>query len=54
MVVSNFVPSSGTLKFDDVVGVILSKEMRRKRTRKKSDNLLTMDNRDDKGREDRA
>jgi hypothetical protein len=28
MVVSNFVSSSDTLKFDDVVGVILSKEMR--------------------------
>jgi len=27
MVVSNFVSSSNTLKFDDVVGVILSKEM---------------------------
>ena len=27
MVVSNFVPSSNTLKFDDVVGVILSEEM---------------------------
>ena len=27
IVVSNYVPSSNTLKFDDVVGVILSKEM---------------------------
>ena len=27
MVVSNYVPSSNTLKFDDVVGVILSEEM---------------------------
>ena len=27
MAVSNFVTSSNTLKFDDVVGVILSKEM---------------------------
>ena len=27
MVVSNFVSSSNTLKFDDVVGVILSEEM---------------------------
>ena len=27
MAVSNFVPSSNTLKFDDVVGVILSEEM---------------------------
>ena len=31
MAVSNSVPSSNTPKFDDVVGVILSKEMRRKR-----------------------
>ena len=30
MVVSNYVPSSSTLKFDDVVSVILSEEMRRK------------------------
>ena len=27
MVVSSFVPTSNTLKFDDVVGVILSEEM---------------------------
>ena len=31
MDVSNSVPSSNTLKFDDVIGVIISKEMRRKR-----------------------
>ena len=31
MDVSNSVPSSSTLKFDDVVGVILSEEMRIKR-----------------------
>jgi hypothetical protein len=30
MVVSNFVSGSITLKFDDVVGVILSKVMKRK------------------------
>ena len=30
MVVSNFVSSSNTLKFDEVVGVILSEEMRQK------------------------
>jgi hypothetical protein len=30
MVVSNSVSGSNTLKFDDVVGVILSEEMRRK------------------------
>ena len=28
MVVSNFVSSSNTLKFDDAIGVILSEEMR--------------------------
>ena len=32
MTISNSVPSSNTLKFDDVVGVILSKEMQRKST----------------------
>jgi hypothetical protein len=30
MAISNFVSGSNTLKFDDVVGVILSEEMRRK------------------------
>ena len=30
MVVSNYVPGSSTLKYDDVIGVILSKETRRK------------------------
>ena len=30
MAVSNFVPGSGTLKYDDVIGVILSEETRRK------------------------
>ena len=43
--VSNYVPSSNTLKFDDVVGVILSKEMRRKRTGETSGNALTMESR---------
>jgi hypothetical protein len=32
MVVSNFVSGSNTLKFDDVVGVILSEEMQRKKS----------------------
>ena len=32
MVVSNFVHGSNTLKFDDVVDIILSEEMRRKST----------------------
>ena len=30
MAMSNFVPRSGTLKYDDVIGVILSEETRRK------------------------
>ena len=30
MVVSNFAPRSSTLKFDDVISVILSEETRRK------------------------
>jgi hypothetical protein len=34
-----------TLKFDDVVGVILSKEMRRKSTGETSGNVLNMENR---------
>ena len=33
MVVSKFVPGSCTLKFDDVVGVIIREEMRRKKHR---------------------
>jgi hypothetical protein len=45
MVVSNSVSGSNTLKFDDVVGVILSEEMRRKRTGDTSDNALNMENR---------
>ena len=45
MVVSNFVPSSDTLKFDDVVGVILSEEMQRKRTSETSGIALTMESR---------
>ena len=45
MALSNFVPSSNTLKFDDVVGVILSEEMRRKITGETSGNALTMESR---------
>ena len=30
MAVSNFVPGSSTLKYDDVIGIILSEETRRK------------------------
>ena len=45
MVVSNSVPSSNTLKFDDIVGVILSEEMRRKNIGETSGNALTMESR---------
>jgi hypothetical protein len=45
MVVSNSVSGSNTLNFDDVVGVILSEEMRRKRTGETSGNALNMENR---------
>ena len=45
MVVSNSVPSSNILKFDDVVGVILSEEMQRKSIGETSDNALTMERR---------
>jgi hypothetical protein len=44
MDVSKFVSSSNTLKFDDVVGVILSEEMRCKSTSETSGNALTMEN----------
>ena len=43
MAVSNSVPSSNTLKFDDVIGVILSEEMRRKIIGETSANELNMD-----------
>ena len=36
MAISNFVLSSNTLKFDEVVGVILSEEMRRRSTNETS------------------
>jgi hypothetical protein len=45
MVVSNYVSGSNTLKFDDVVGVILSEEMRQKSTSETSGNVLNMQNR---------
>jgi hypothetical protein len=45
MAVSNSVSGSNTLKFDDVVGVILSEEMRRKSTGETSGNALNMENR---------
>jgi hypothetical protein len=45
MAVSNSVSGSNTLKLDDVVGVILSEEMRRKSTGETSGNVLNMENR---------
>ena len=45
MAISNSVSGSNTLKFDDVVGVILSEEMRRKSTGETSGNALNMENR---------
>jgi hypothetical protein len=45
MVVSNYVPGSNTIKFDDVGCVILSEEMRWKSTGETSGNALTMENR---------
>jgi hypothetical protein len=45
MAVSNSVSGSNTLKFDDVVGVILSEEMRWKSTGETSGNVLNMENR---------
>jgi hypothetical protein len=45
MAISNSVSSSNTLKFDDVVGVILSEEMRWKITGETSGNVLNMENR---------
>ena len=41
MAVSNSVFGSSTLKFDDVIGVILSEEMRWKSTGETSSNALT-------------
>ena len=43
MVVSNYVSGSSTLKFDDVIGVILSEEMRWKSIGETSSNALTAD-----------
>jgi hypothetical protein len=44
MALSNSVSSSNTLKFDDVVGVILSEEMRRKIIGETSGHTLNMKN----------
>ena len=45
MAVSNSVFGSNTLKFDDIFGVILSKETQRKSTSETSRNALTMESR---------
>jgi hypothetical protein len=45
IVVSNFVSGSNTLNFDDVVGFILSEEMRWKIIGETSSNALNMENR---------
>ena len=45
MAISNSVPSSKTLKFDDIVGVIPSEEMRRKNMGETSGNASTMESR---------
>ena len=45
MVISNFVFVSNTLKFDDVVGVILSEEIQQKSIGETSGNVLNMENR---------
>ena len=45
MAISNSVSGSNTLKFDDVVGVILSEEMRQKSRGETSGNALNMENR---------
>lgn len=51
MAVSNSVSGSNTLKFDDVVGVILSEEMRRKsEDETPTGNAFIVDDRDDRGR----
>eukprot|EP00253_Pinus_taeda_P021401 PITA_21401 len=45
MAISNSVSGSSTLKFDDVVGAILSEEMRRKSSGETSSNALTAETR---------
>jgi hypothetical protein len=45
MALSNFFSGSNTLKFDDVVGVILSEEMQQKSIGETSGNALNMENR---------
>ena len=45
MDLSNCISGTNTLKFDDVVGVLLSEEMRRKSTGKTSSTALTVETR---------
>jgi hypothetical protein len=45
IVVSNSVSGSKNLKFDDVIGAILSEEMRQKITGETTGNALNMENR---------
>ena len=45
MAISNFVSGSSTLKFDDVVGAILSEEMQRKSSSETSGNALSVESR---------
>ena len=45
MAVSNSISGTNTLKFDDIVGVILSEEMRRKSTGETSSTALTVETR---------
>ena len=45
MAVSNSVSGTNTLKFDDVVGVLLSKEMQRKSAGETSSTALTVETR---------
>eukprot|EP00253_Pinus_taeda_P026724 PITA_26724 len=45
MAISNSVPRSSTLKFDDVVGAILSEQMRRKSSGETSGNSLSAESR---------
>ena len=54
MAVSNSVPSSSTLKFDDVVSVILSEEMQRKSIGETLGNALPWRAKGDKMREEGA
>ena len=48
MAISNFVSGSSTLKFDDVVGAILSEEMQRKSSGETSSNALSAESRERK------